>query len=137
MPFPMVSLNFGCFSISFVHTVTYCSDVGYSVWGIIKDFSKEIIFLFADEVKCPCSMATAAVYPNLSLSGTLKSRYQSGIYSHEKRWVYLLFVCLLFIFIYYLITYWNQSNNIEVKRLIMPNSYPFNYITHLTGAWYT
>ena len=109
MPFPMVSLNFGCFSISFVHTVTYCSDVGYSVWEIIKDLSKEIIFLFADEVKCPCSMTTAAVYPNLSLSGTLKSRCQSGIYSHEKRWVYLLFVCLLFIFIYYLITYWNTK----------------------------
>ena len=41
-----------------------------------------------------------------SKSKKLKSRYQSGIYSHVKRWVYLLFVCLLFIFIYYLITYW-------------------------------
>ena len=115
MPFPMVSLNFGCFSISFVHTVTYCSDVGYSVWGIIKDLSKEIIFLFADEVKCPCSMATAAVYPNLSLSGTLKSRCQSGIYSHEKRWVYFLFVCLFVIYIYLLSYYILEYKVIKLR----------------------
>ena len=110
-----------------------------TVWGIIKDLSKEIIFLFADEVKCPCSMATAAVYPNLSLSGTLKSRCQSGIYSHEKSWglpSVCLFVCYLYLFIILLHT-GIQSNKIEVERLIMPNSYPFNYITHLTGAWYT
>ena len=73
-----------------------------------------------------------------SKSKKLKSRYQSGIYSHVKRWVYLLFVCLFVIYIY-LLSYYilDQSNKIDMERLIMPNSYPFNYITHLTGAWYT
>ncbi len=55
--FPTGSWSLGYYITNLLHTVMYCSDVGYRVCWTISERSNEIIFRFALDVTWPLSMA--------------------------------------------------------------------------------
>ena len=76
---PTLSARLGNLVIKFLHTETYCSEVGYTVCIIISVRKTCTISRLAFDATTPVEMAWFTVLEKNSFSGILKVRCQSSV----------------------------------------------------------